>query len=79
MLDDATLVFIEVRYRRSTLMAHPLETITPAKRSRITHAAEFFLVRYPQCANRPCRFDVVGITGSPDAPEVSWIKAAFAA
>ncbi|OHV12231.1 YraN family protein [Kushneria phosphatilytica] len=75
MRDGDTLVFVEVRYRRCTQYGTALETITPAKQRRIIRAARFYLARERlSCA---CRFDVVGVTGTPEALEFDWISAAF--
>lgn len=79
MLEGATLVFVEVRYRASAAFGTPEDTVTRAKQQRVVHAAQLFLQRYPGHARRDCRFDVVAITGDADQPVVRWIKGAFSA
>ncbi len=79
MLDGPTLVFIEVRYRASSIFGTPEDTVTRTKQQRVIRAAQVFLQRYPGHAQRDCRFDVVAITGGAERPEVRWIKGAFSA
>ncbi|MGQ7242406.1 YraN family protein [Salinicola sp. V024] len=69
------LVFVEVRHRRRSDYGNPLETITPAKQRRIIKAARFYL--HAHGLSCPCRFDVVGVTGSLPALEFDWIRSAF--
>ena len=60
--DDGTLVFVEVRARRSGDFGAPEETISATKRRRLIHAARHYLmVRTHE--ERACRFDVVAIEG----------------
>ncbi|GAB2796000.1 YraN family protein [Halomonas shantousis] len=75
MRDGQQLVFIEVRHRASTRYGHPLETVTAAKQRRIVLAARFYLQR--NGLSCPCRFDVVGVTGTPPNLAFDWIRAAF--
>lgn len=77
MRDGETLVFVEVRHRADTRHGHPLETITAAKQRRLIKAARFYLQR--NGLSCPCRFDVVGVTGTPPRLEFAWIHAAFEA
>lgn len=84
MTDGDCLVVVEVRCRVRPGLVTPVETISPAKCRRIILATRVFLGRYPSLAERPVRFDVVGIHGDPgrdgdDAanPRVEWIRGAF--
>ena len=77
MLDGGTLVFVEVRSRRSERYGSAAASITPRKQARLTLAARYFLARHPQHAARPCRFDVVTVTGTPAAGRLNWIPNAF--
>ncbi|MDO0946303.1 YraN family protein [Chromohalobacter israelensis] len=75
MRDGDTLVFIEVRHRRDARHGHPFETVTAAKQRRLIGAARFYLHRNGlSCA---CRFDVVGVTGTPPHLSFEWIRSAF--
>lgn len=68
----ATLVFVEVRARRSENFGGPAESITAAKRRRLVAAARHYLAA---AGERPARFDVVLLRGEP--PEIEWIVDAF--
>ena len=56
MLQDQTLVFIEVRYRRSNRYGSALESVDLRKQQRISRTAALFLQRHPQHQQRQCRF-----------------------
>lgn len=71
MKDGDTLVFVEVRMRRSANFGGAAASVTPAKQARLTNAAQFFLLRYP--APPACRFDVVAIDGD----QLDWLKNAI--
>jgi putative endonuclease len=59
--DDAgTVVFVEVRARRSADYGAPEETIGAVKRKRIVLAARHWLVRHGG-ESRACRFDVIAV------------------
>jgi putative endonuclease len=68
-----TLVFVEVRRRRSEAFGGAAESITAAKRLRIIKAARHYLGRLRNPP--PCRFDAVLIRGEP--PRIEWIRNAF--
>ena len=72
MLDGKTLVFIEVRMRRSRSFGGAAESITQRKRKRIIAAARHYLAG--KRTMPACRFDAVLIEA--DAAPV-WIKDAF--
>jgi putative endonuclease len=79
MRDGGTLVFVEVRYRRSTSFGGAAMSVTRGKQLRIVRAAGFFLLRHPEYRDDPCRFDVVAIEGDRNAPIIGWIAGAFSA
>jgi putative endonuclease len=69
----ATMVFIEVRARRSGSFGGAAESITATKRKRVLVAARHYLMSHRlDCA---CRFDVVLLMGEP--PRIEWIRDAF--
>jgi putative endonuclease len=72
MRDADTLVFVEVRYRRSERFGGARASIDQRKRARLAAAAAFYLQRPP--SPLPCRFDVIAI-GAGD--RVDWIRNAF--
>lgn len=77
MRDGATVVFVEVRYRATRRFGGGAASIDAGKRRRLVHAARAFLAGHPQMADAPCRFDVVDADGDPDAPTLTWLRAAF--
>jgi putative endonuclease len=79
MRDGDTLVFVEVRHRRSDGHGGGAASVDAGKRRRLVRAAQRFLLAHPQCAELPCRFDVVGTGGDPDSPQLNWIRDAFRA
>ena len=72
---DGTLVFIEVRARRSSGHGGAAASVGFAKQRRIVLAARHYLMRLPKLP--PCRFDVFCIDGIAPDVQVHWIKAAF--
>ncbi len=77
MRDDAVLVFVEVRMRKSASHGHPAETITAAKRQRLVRTAQHYLQRRAGSAMPDCRFDVVAITGDRQQPTTEWFRNVF--
>ena len=75
MQQAETLVFIEVRYRKSSTFGSALESVTAQKRSRLLAAARHYL--QAKRTSSPCRFDVVGITGQATGAHLEWITDAF--
>ena len=74
MQDDDTLVFVEVRYRRS--LATAAESIIPAKQRRLCTAGAHYLSTHT-AQSIPCRFDAVLVAGVQASPQVEWLSAAF--
>jgi putative endonuclease len=70
---DGTLVFVEVRARRSLDAGGAAASVTHAKQSRLVYAARQYLMRLDRLP--PCRFDVVAIDGE----ELQWLRGAFEA
>ena len=58
--DGGTIVFVEVRARATAEFGRAAETLTEAKKRRVTAMAVDYLARH-RITNRPCRFDVVAI------------------
>lgn len=76
--DGGTLVFVEVRMRRSDGFGGAEGSIDAAKQRRLVRAAQHFLLeRYgARRESPPCRFDVV----TADSEGIrDWIRDAFAA
>jgi putative endonuclease len=79
MDDGGTLVFVEVRYRRSRAFGGGAASVDIGKRRKLVLAAQLFLAGHRQYAQVPCRFDVIEAEGDPAAPQLHWIKDAFRA
>jgi putative endonuclease len=79
-LDGDTIVFVEVRTRRSLDAGHPAESVTAEKQGRLTRAALAFL-KQNRLLDRRSRFDVVAILWPDGAksPEIEHYKNAFEA
>lgn len=58
--DRKTVVFIEVKTRRSRVFGRPEESVTPAKQQQIRRIAEAFLA-VNHLDQVPCRFDILSI------------------
>jgi putative endonuclease len=76
--DEQSLVFVEVKTRRSEAFGRPFESVDSAKRKALNRAA----VRYLQQIGFPrmyYRFDTVEVVGSPSDPDpvVRHIENAF--
>ncbi len=75
--DADVLVFIEVRYRKNRNHGDAAATVNFYKQQKIIRTAEHYLQKKGLTNKMPCRFDVIGISGSLDALEIQWIKNAF--
>lgn len=77
MMDDDELVFVEVRYRRSTSFGDGIESVDRHKQRKLRIAAEAWLQRNHQVMFRGCRFDVVSVYGSAPDFQMERIDDAF--
>ena len=77
MNDRDCVAFIEVRYRRDSRYGSAAETVDRRKQAKLLACARYYLQQHPRCAGRPCRFDVVAVSGSAGQPEIEWIRDAF--
>ncbi len=78
MLEQDTVVFVEVRYRKNNHFGGALDSIDQQKRDKLIKTAEYFLNECPQWLEHPCRFDV--ITAQPSSAQtftLDWIQDAF--
>jgi putative endonuclease len=76
--DGDTLVFIEVKARRSTRFGAAVEAITGQKRRKLMHMASLYILAR-RLGHARCRFDVVTVTfGTGERlPKIEVIKSAF--
>jgi putative endonuclease len=79
MRDRDTLVFVEVRFRRTSGFGDGVDSVHAGKQAKLVRAASAFLAAHPRLADRACRFDVVAIAGNADAPSIDWRRNAFEA
>jgi putative endonuclease len=80
MLDNNTVVFVEVRYRKNNAFGGALESITASKQQKLRITAEQYLQQETRLKNG--RFDVVAMTGivqnnGSNHYNFEWIKNAF--
>ncbi|UCD32344.1 MAG: YraN family protein [Desulfobacterales bacterium] len=74
--DKKTLVFIEVKARRSHLFGNPKWAITPKKQRQISKVALYYL-KVTKQTKAKARFDVVTIRSFEEKPRIDIIKNAF--
>lgn len=71
--DGKSVVFVEVRLRRSQSFGGAAASITTAKRQRLILAARHWLAKKPETL---CRFDCI-LMDHLDPTAIEWIKDAF--
>jgi putative endonuclease len=69
---DRTIVFCEVKARRTTAFGSPAEAVTPTKQARIRRLASAWLAAH-EVRGAEVRFDVVAVLGD----DLEVIEAAF--
>ncbi len=81
MREHDALVFVEVRYRQNQKYGLAGETVDYRKQNRIRATAEHYLLANQDCSDRPCRFDVIALSGNLDGKmhenDVCWYINAF--
>lgn len=76
MRDGSTLVFVEVRYRKSQRYGHAAETVTRSKINKLIKAANMWLLNNGLSVySTDFRFDLVAI--HQQGEQVEWIKNAI--
>jgi len=73
--DRDTIVFTEVKLRRSRSFGGTAYSVAPRKQARIIAAARHYLAGKKEM---PCRFDVV-LLERLEPPRIEWIRDAFSA
>ena len=74
--DKDTIVFVEVKSRRSRHFGNPKAAVTPQKQRKISMVALQYL-KATRRSNASARFDVAAVTITRDKPLVEIIKNAF--
>jgi putative endonuclease len=64
-LDDDTLVFVEVKSRKSSRFGAPVEAVNARKLARVKRAGEYYSLTHPKLPKRQ-RIDVVAIEARAD-------------
>lgn len=75
-VDGDTLVFVEVKTRRSASFGTGAEAVDQRKRARLIRLARYYLAIAGD-HERICRFDVVDVTTGPRGWECQLIRDAF--
>ena len=75
-----TVVFVEVKTRRSEAFGPPQLAVHQRKQRQIVRAAQWFLAER-QVREVACRFDVLAVTYSKgdETPHIDWLRDAFPA
>ena len=76
MRDHNQIIFIEVKYRKSSLYGEASEMVTYSKQKKIINTSTCFLKKYNLYDKIPIRFDVISINNNPTSP-IEWIQNAF--
>ncbi len=75
--DHGTIVFVEVKTRRSPDMRDALAAVDSRKQAQLRRLAEIYLTRH-RLHSKPARFDVVGIAWPHNAePQIQHVINAF--
>lgn len=76
MSDGDAIVFVEVRYRKSTSFGHAAETVTYSKMQKLVRAANVWLIKHGLSVHDThFRFDLVAI--HEQGSQIEWIKNAI--
>jgi putative endonuclease len=71
-----TIVFVEVKARRSPHFGHPKAAVTALKQRKLSMVALYYLKTTGQSGAK-ARFDVVAICGATERSEVEVVRNAF--
>ena len=72
-----TLVFVEVKGRRTDYMGGAPYAVPPHKQRQLIKLASAYLTQH-ELADVPCRFDVILVSGSEDrSPQITHVENAF--
>lgn len=72
---EGTLVFVEVKARRSEWQCRPMDVLTPMKIRNIVQAADAY-VRYKRL-DMPIRYDLITISGTAPNLRINHYEEAF--
>ena len=77
LMHEGSLVFAEVRQRKSDRFGGAAHSIDRKKKKKCALAAQCWLKRNRQYAEAPCRFDAVLLTGRENDWRIEWLQDAF--
>lgn len=72
-LNNDILIFVEVKYRKSTNFGTAQEMVSCVKQQKIINTAHIFLDRNPHYQDYECSFDVIAVNNN----DIEWLKNAF--
>ncbi len=75
-IDGETLVFVEVKTRRSRISGAPEEAVDERKQLRMRRAAEAFATRY-RAGEKELRFDIVAVNAAGKRLGIELLRNAF--
>lgn len=76
--DGRTLVFVEVRSRRSNSQTYPAESVNQKKQAKLVLTAQHYLSTHESLGEPDCRFDVVEVRFERGKPvDIEVIQGAF--
>ena len=75
-LDGSTLVFVEVKLRRSLSRGSPFEAVTALKQGRVRKAAQVYLSYSGRVFHR-IRFDVIALVRSKGQTDITHLQSSF--
>lgn len=75
MQDKSTLVFVEVRFRKSERFGGAVASIDTKKQNKLRITAQHYMQKNNSKLN--ARFDVVTLSSLTDMNKINWIKYAF--
>ncbi len=77
--DKKTLVFVEVKTRKSTRFGQPFEAVTPKKQAQISRVALDYITRN-KLSDQAVRFDVISILITENGkPQIEHLQNCFEA
>lgn len=81
MLDDRTLCFIEVKFRKNNAFGGTAYSIPPAKQKKIIQSALIFISQHKKFQQHALRFDAFFIqtVKNKSQYQIEWLQNAFAA
>lgn len=74
--EGETLCFLEIKARATNAYGPAIAAVDARKQRKISRAAALFLA-HRRLHDRPCRFDVLGLDGTPEGWRYTLVRNAF--